>query len=87
MFIDFAKAFQTVDHKLLLSIFENVGIRGKPYKLFDSYLNGKTCGVPQGTALGPILLFLFLTNSTKELLQMILLFVIKVRTRKYYGIK
>ena len=70
LFIDFKKAFDTVDHHILISKLEHLGIRGTPLALIKSYLsnrtqhvvyNGKessqhgiTVGVPQGSILGPL---------------------------------
>ena len=79
VFLNFSKAFDTVNHKILLSKLYHCGLRGIPLNWFENYLHNRTqfvkigsiqsspetiaCGTPQGSTLGP-LLFLPYINLT-----------------------
>ena len=81
IYTDFEKAFDKVDHGVLLSKLYHYGVRGKLLKLIESYLKGRTfrvrvgdsfstprsatSGVPQGSLLGP-LFFLVLINDFED---------------------
>ena len=74
LFLDLKKAFDTVNHSILLKKLHQYGVRGIPLKLLASNLNNRkqicvinnfkseqetvTYGVPQGSNLGPFAIFI-----------------------------
>ena len=100
IFLDFAKAFDTVNHRILVDKLKYYGVHGKTLELFDSYLSDRTQvvevnghisdkglikhGVPQGSILGP-LLFLLYINDISQSSDILKFFLFADDTTVYYS--
>ena len=90
LMLDLQKAFDTVDHSILLDKLKAMGVCNHSRKWFESYLTNReqyvqinetnsspmqvTCVVPQGSILGPLLFLAYVTDMEQSITCKLLLY-------------